>query len=55
VIRSTFGQQTPIQRCQIHKARLDEILTVNRLGLPETISIRIFMRLLDRFCESDMR
>jgi transposase-like protein len=91
VIRRTFGAHTPIQRCQIHKARnvierllrnlarrldqeapgvaasilegLDEMLTVNRLGLPVklrrslacTNSIENMMGTVRRVCRNVKR
>lgn len=40
VIRSTFGRQTPVQRCQIHKARN----IVERLPKPLHASVRTALR-----------
>jgi putative transposase len=40
VIRSTFGRQTPIQRCQVHKARN----VIDRLPKPLHTSVRKALR-----------
>ena len=40
VIRSTFGRQTPIQRCQVHKARN----VIDRLPKPLHASARKALR-----------
>ena len=40
VIRSTFGRQTPIQRCQVHKARN----VIDRLPKPLHASVRKALR-----------
>src|SRR6266700_21649 len=60
VIRSTFGRHTPIQRCQIHKARN---VIVSRLGLPAALkrslactnSIENMMGTVRRVCRNVKR